>query len=147
LISINVPSRMQTGAPGTISLSFDVGSPTDTTVTLSSSNPSVLTVPPAVVVSAGNTFFRFPITAGVTGSAVITAQAGSRIVNGNISVVTTARISSVFASTRLEPGATVDFGVSLDAGPRDDTTVTITNSNPGVVSAPASVLIPAGGTF
>src|SRR5262249_20848162 len=53
LISINVPSRMQTGAPGTISLSFDVGSPTDTTVTLSSSNPSVLTVPPAVVVSAG----------------------------------------------------------------------------------------------
>jgi hypothetical protein len=73
---------------------------------------------------------------------------GSRTFTSNVNVVSLSQISSVFGGgPRLEPGASVDVSIAMDAGVADDTAVTITNTNSAVLSAPTSLVIPAGGSF
>lgn len=74
------------GGNGNLSAVLSAVSASDTTVTLSSNNTSVATVPSSVVVPAGTSFMSFRVTTVALGTARITATLGSSLSNSNVTV-------------------------------------------------------------
>lgn len=116
----------------------------DVAVTLTSSDTSVLTVPATVTFRAGNTQLQIPVTTLATGTARITAQAGSETrVTNEISVRTTNSISNVYCSQVLS-GQTGECSVSLDVATLADAQLSLSADTSGILTVPATINIPAG---
>lgn len=125
-------------------------------VTLTTSDATEATVPAQVTIPAGATSVEFTITAPVEeiidGSQAVTISASADgFVAANARLIVTdvipARLSLTINPDVIQEsgGATAATAtISRTVGFDTDLTVTITNSNPRRVTAPGSVIIPAG---
>jgi hypothetical protein len=149
LTSINLSSRVQTGLRSSLSIQTDVGPTTDTLITLTSTDPSVLAVPPTMLLQADNTFASIPMTAGSPGETLITATLGASGQSQLLIVVPAPTVTFVNPnpSGRLQTGVVGSIFASFDASSAADTVVAYTSNAAGVVSVNPSDLMTAGGTF
>ena len=142
-----------TAAQGTITLTG--GAPSGgAVVTLSSANPSVVSVPASVSVAAGASSATFAVnTSAVTANTSVTITATyagvSRTTTLTVtptSTPTTASLSAVSVSPTSVTGGTAAQGtITLTgAAPSGGAVVTLSSANPSVVSVPASVSVAAG---
>jgi hypothetical protein len=122
-----------------------------TVVTTTSSNQSVLPVPPSVTVPAGGSVGQVDFTAGnvtAPASAVFTAALGSSSMSVTITV--NPDPAPTLGSVNLFPrevtgGGSVTVQPDLTGpAPSGGATVTLSSSNPTLAPVPASVVIPAG---
>jgi len=142
-----------TTAQGTITLTGAAPSG-GAAVTLSSSNPSVVSVPASVTVAAGTSSAPFGVnTSSVTANTSITITATyagiTRTTTLTVtppSTTTTASLSAVSVSpTSVVGGTTAQGTVTLTgAAPSGGAVVTLSSANTSVVSVPASVTVAAG---
>ena len=135
--------------PGTVTLTATATS--DTVVSLSSTDTSVLTVPATVIVPAGTLSAPFTATtiaftgpgsfACVNGS----AGGGSAVDCVNINPVPSGPVlqSITFAPNPVQGGSPATGTVTF-ATVTDGAGVSLTSSNPAVVQVPASALVPGG---
>ncbi len=124
---------------------------TDFTATLSSSNPSALSVPSTVVVPAGASQVTFTATAGaVNADTVVTVSAGPANEPSGVKVyLITVKPSRELASVAVSPihyGRTGTGRVELSAPAPVGGQVVALKSNRGNVTVPATVLVPEGET-
>lgn len=141
---VDVRSPLQTGARSSLAIYMDVDVLADTTVTLASSAPAVLAVPATATVPAGRSWITVPVTAGNSGVAVVTAQLGSSTAATAVIVVAVPRLEVGASSSALQVGAAGMLHVAMSADVAADAAVTLTNSNPAVLSIATSGVIPAG---
>jgi subtilisin family serine protease len=121
-------------------------------VSLSSSNPSVATVPASVTVSAGASSTAFQVsTASVSSQTTVTISASySGSQQSATLTVVPANSALALASLALSP-TTVSGGVPSNGlvtlsgtAPSGGAVVSLSSSNPSVATVPASVTVPAG---
>ncbi len=134
----------------TLNLSAPAAAPL--TVSLSSTDPTVATVPATVSFAAGSTSASVPVTGVGAGLVTITASAPN-IASATASVTATQTISTsggivVPATVTMAAGGSVNFPVTLAAvAPAGGVSITLASSNPSVATVwPASVFIPQGAT-
>ncbi len=139
-----------TSSTGTVTVSSNV-SACCVGVILSSSDPSVASVPDSVFVPVGSSSVQFPITTtapGVSTSVTITATRGgvtrTSVLTVNPSGPVT--LSAVSLNPTSVTGGNPSTGtVTLSgAAPAGGTAVTLSSSNTAAANVPASVTIPAG---
>src|SRR5262245_18268763 len=118
----------------------------DTTVTLNSSNPAAVGVTDSVVIQSGYTSAPVPVTLTAEGTATITGTLGTSIESTKEKVLSAPSVSSVFVSGRLLAGSASNLSVGVNVAPSSDTSVSLSSSNPAVVTVPSSVTIAAGTT-
>ena len=135
---------------GTVTLSVAAGS-TGVTVALSSatSAPSspVQINPTSVQIPAGSTSGTFTVTGASVGSATITGSA-SRYSSGTVNVTVGVAGTIVLpANAAVAPGQSVPYPVSLAAAaPQGGVTITLSTSDPNIVTVTPSVFIDSGAT-
>ncbi len=115
----------------------------DTTVTLSSSDPAVITVPEAGTILAGSDQVVVPFTGVAIGQAEITAQLAGESRTTTASVVSAIRLLSIEPPGPLQTGARSSLLVRLNARPPTDVVVNLTSSNPAVIGVPATMTFPS----
>ncbi|HEY2547691.1 MAG TPA: S8 family serine peptidase [Candidatus Acidoferrum sp.] len=123
---------------------------------LSSSNPSLATVPPGVTVPTGATAVAFQVTtAPSTSSTTVTISASNSGLTHNASLTVTPQPTAAgptLTALTLSPSTVV--GGSPSAGivtlsapaPSGGALVSLSSSNTAVVTVPANVTVPAGAT-
>ena len=121
-------------------------SPTSVTINLSSSDPTVATVPSTVTIPANASSVSVPVTAVGNGSTIIHASSATL-------ADTTAKVDAIVskqiilqAGIKVGINQSVDFPITLSAAPATDLTVTLTSSDPSTATVTASVVIPKGQT-
>ena len=149
--SIVLPSNLTIapGSPSVLDVKLALPAPVGgVTITLTSSDPSVLTVPPNIFIAQGATAPATPaqVTGLVFGSATVTASAPG--FTGDSKTVTVGA-ALTFSTQALTVGAggvqTTNILLSAPA-PAGGLTVTLTSNNTQVATVPASVSIGAGAT-
>jgi hypothetical protein len=146
-VSVNYVAAGQPSV-GTVTLQVPAA-PGDQTVTLSSANPAVATIPSGVVVPAGATSVNFPIhTGAVRGNTPVLITAG---LNGTARTTTLTvrplRVSSVLTSGGIVAGGkSLTATVTLEAVATAGGVVVTLSSNAGSLQVPSSVVVPAGAT-
>lgn len=142
----NVP----TGTSTSVTLFFNPTSNASMNVSLSSSNASIITVPSSVAVPANASFVTFNMNAIATGSAAINVQMPVSVGGATTSCLATAGPNAPVSvlvlgpNTDLVAGVTASETVTIGAAQGSDTLVTLTSSDPTILTAPASVTIAAG---
>jgi len=120
-----------------------------TTITLSSSNPSV-TVPASVTVPTGATHAVFPITvsaAAAPGGVTITAQTGSQVATAILSVRTISIFSFSLSTASVVGGnPTYNNQVVLTDVVAAGGTIALTSTDPAATPGSGTLAIPAGGS-
>jgi hypothetical protein len=140
-----------TTSQGTVTLS-SAAPAGGTVVTLSSSNTAVATVPTSVTVPAGATSATFTAsTSAVMFQTLVTITASADGANESATLKVNpapspvAPISLSINPTSVKGGSTSQGTVSLSSpAPSGGTVVTLSSSNTGIASVPASVTVPAG---
>ena len=127
--------------------------PGGTTVSLSSSDPSVASVPSSVQIGGGNSAASFTISTSASVSSFqsvqITAQSGAGVKSEWISVYPDPNavvLSSITPNTTTTTGGTsisTTLFLSGNSGP-SGARVTLSSSNTAAAQVPASVTVPAG---
>lgn len=118
------------------------------TVSLSSLNPSALEVPSSVTIPEGQTSLTFMVSANpVSVDTAVTVNAsldGSKV--SKDVTVTSPRIAMLaFSPPTIVGGQTATGTVSLDAdAPAGGMSVSLSGSNPGALTVPGFVVVPAG---
>src|SRR3954453_13256988 len=123
-------------------------------MTLTSSNPAVLQVPPTVRVPAGNNSTSFPITttaASVFTTVEVDASAGgvtrSAFINLAAAPTAPSLVSLTIAPTSVPGGSNATGTVQLSsAAPSGGVSVTLATGNLSVAQPPPIVTVPAGQT-
>jgi len=123
---------------------------------LSSSNTSVATVPPSVNIAAGSTMTPFPVSTNATSSSTtVTISASYSGSTQTASLTVTPQpppggptlTSLSFNPNTVVGGLSSSGAVTLSGkAPSGGALVSLSSSNPAVVSVPPSVTIPAGAT-
>ncbi len=130
-------------------VSLDVPAPSDTLVSLVSSDPSALSVPGGVTVPSGSSSALFSVNAlAASTSVTVTASLGSSEATASASVSETDPATHADDLTVspdvVVPGDGSTGTVTLDCeAPPSGTTVTLSSSDPGI-GVPPSVIVPAG---
>jgi uncharacterized repeat protein (TIGR03803 family) len=136
---------------GTVTLSSAAPSG-GSTVSLSSSNTSVATVPSSVIVSSGQTSANFTVTTtSVTTNTNVTITATLGSSSGQATLTITPAGAVTLSSLTLNPTSVTGGGASQGtvtlSGPAGTGGAVVTlSSNSGAASVPASVTVPAGNT-
>jgi len=117
------------------------------TINLSSSSPTFATVPPTVTLPAGQTTVNTTLTTVGVGNTTISAQATGYVTG-------TSQISVRPVSINFGSGAVVAPGLSRnvpatlsDPAPAGGLVISLSSSNPAVLTVPASVTVPEGHTL
>ncbi|MGE5187170.1 MAG: beta strand repeat-containing protein [Acidobacteriota bacterium] len=134
-------NRYTVGSIG--SLSVQTGTNTPTTVSLSSSDPTVISVPSSIVVA--NYSETAPLNVLKAGSVTITANSGAAAATYQITVVNSSSISYFGPTFNVSVNGNTNAYVQLDTAPPLGTQITFTSSNPSVVQAPPAVTITSQG--
>lgn len=122
---------------------------------LSSNNTSVATVPPSVSIAAGSTMAAFPVSTDATSnSTTVTISASNSGLTQTASLTVTPQPPGgpTLTSLSFNPNPVVGGSPSVGAvtlsgpAPNGGALVSLSSSNPGVVSVPPSVTIPTGAT-
>jgi hypothetical protein len=150
LLSLN-PTTVTSGNPSTGTVSLNGPAPAGgAQVTLSSSDPSVASVPPTVTVPAGATSATFTVNTSVVATSNTVSISASYA--GLTQTASLSLIPLVITSLSLNPpsvtGGNPSFGtVTLNGpAPAGGAQVTLSSSDPSVASVPPSILVPAGAT-
>ena len=119
------------------------------TVTMTSSNPAVISLPATVMVPAGATQLSVPITvAEVTAATGVGIQAMVRTaITKTVQVLPpppAMDIRDLSVAATLQPGSATVVVYLTAAAPAGGVTVTMTSSDPVLISVPATVVMPAG---
>jgi IPT/TIG domain-containing protein/Calx-beta domain-containing protein len=142
--------RIGRGSVGSANLTTSVPSPTTDHVTLSSSNPSVVTVPAFVDVPAGSLGKTFDVTAVGFGSAVITAtfppSRGSTTTTTTVDVFAATAVSFEKQALNLALSQTATATIHFDPPPSEPLLLFLSQSNPPVAAIPAFVTVGTNGT-
>lgn len=140
-------ATINNGATYNLTLTLPFSAPTGgLSVNLSSSGPTVATVPATVTVAGGATTTMVPVTAAGLGVATITAsKQGFASVPVQVMVVAPPSLTITSSALTLDPGktATLTITSSVVAGPTG-LSVTLTSSNVAVATVPSTVMIPSG---
>ena len=144
LVSLPPALRSNETLQGQVTL--DVAAPAGgTVVSLTSSDPSVATVPASVTVPAGQTAAHFDITGVSPGTAAISAGVPGSAMKTAIIGVDQVSISAVTLDNPTVPvGMTASGMVHLTGVVDEDTVVTLTSSDPTVATVNSSVTVPDG---
>ena len=142
--SLSLPA----GTEATMTVTLSVAQAVATTVTLTSSAPSVASVPASVSIPAGLTSATFQVTGVSPGSNVsITASValpGVTPANANVTVTPLAIAFQPAVLTMGGPvGSTANLTVVLGAAVISPVIVTLNTSNPAAASVPSSVTVAA----
>lgn len=149
--TISVPGILAPSSSSTGTIQLSGPAPAGgISVHLTSSIPSVLSVPSTVLIAAGNSSSSFPITTfGIASNTAVTVSA--TIGTTTHSANTTIQASKLTAIT-LNPSyalnlTTTKCSLALSGpAPAGGMVIHLTNSNPALASVPATVTIPAGAT-
>lgn len=136
-----------TTSTGTVTLTSAAPSG-GTVVTLSSSNTSVATVPASVTVAQGNTTANFTVTSlNQTGNSTISGTVVATK-TAILSVASSPDVSSVSASPSTIPYPQISVGtITLtQAAGSGGAVVSLSSSNTGVATVPATMTVPMGAT-
>ena len=140
------PLSIKTGTTASLTAILFPISLQTSTLTLTSSSPSIATVPGSIAVAPGQIFVSIPVTGVSAGATQITAT-----MNGKSATSTVRVTGGVATVTSLTPpslsvtqGGSGTLTVTLNAIQSTNTTVTFTSSTASVASVPASVVVPAG---
>ena len=154
-VSLNPTATTGTsGSSGTVQLS-EPAPGAGATISLSSSNPSVASVPSSVTASSGQTSANFTVsTASVTASTTvtITATLGSSSASATLTVNPVPATVPALQSVTISPGSVSGGGTATAtatlnvAAPAGGAQVLLASSNTSAASVPASVTVPAGAT-
>ena len=139
------------GATQSLTLSLSAPAPPgNLTVSLSSANAKIATVPSSVTFLAGGMTVSVPVTGVASGTTTITANSTSATVQpGQVTVaVTTFGGIILLPTSSVTVGQSVPFPVKLSTlAPASGVTVTLSSSNGSAVSiSPSTVFIPGGQT-
>jgi hypothetical protein len=153
LSSINLNPSVVTGGTSTTANTVTLGNPAPSTgasVMLTSSNPSVASVPATVALPEGATSTFFTITtSSVTSSAivVISSTYAGTTQTATLNVVAPVTVSSLQCSpTSLSPGAASTCTITLSAAaPAGGVSVAVSD-NSAMLTTPASMGVAAGAT-
>jgi len=148
LLSVS-PSTVTGGASSTGIINLSSAAPSGgAVVSLSSSDPSVASVPPSVTVPAGATSATFTVaTAPVAASASVTITATS---SGTTETASLTVVPPTLASLSMAPasltGGSSSVGTVVVSGPAPSggMVVSLSSSDSSVAAVPSSVTVPAG---
>src|ERR1035441_7309438 len=135
---------MTSGTTGSLTVFLTAAAVGGTVVTLSSSNPTLLSVPASVTVPAGAIQAVVSATVGTASTAtnVVVRGTGLTTKTATIQVVPApvdlASLSSAATMTSRTTGSLTVFLTA--AAPVGGTVVTLSSSNPALLSVPASVM-------
>ena len=121
----------------------------DQTISLSSDNPSVASVPPSVTIPANQTFAAVLVSTGSVGSAIIRATSPSNITPASLNVTVAALATITLPSNvKLSLGQSSPFPVALTTpAPTGGVTITLASSDAtSVTISPSAVFVPSGST-
>ncbi len=147
IASLQPPSQLITqGGSGTLTVTISAAQSTDTTVTVTSSAAGIASVPATVTVPAGQTSAPITVSANTPGTAVITASLNGTSASSTITV--TPNLPTIVAleppTTSINLGATGSLTVKISAVQSSPTTIQVTAAPSGIVTVPATVIVPAG---
>ena len=141
-------STITIGASTTLQLTISAAQASDTTVLLDSTPAGILSIPPDVVVPAGEVTTDVPVEGLDFGQGTITAMLNGSTVSALVNV-----IAPPLEVVALEPefvrvtvGSTTGFTVRINAAQVGHTEVALASSDPAVLSVPETVTIEAGQT-
>jgi len=119
-------------------------------ITLTSSNPSIATVPPSVTVPAASNTISFDVTGLTTGSSQITAKMpaslGGQSLTATVFVYEPATLSFQPGSLTIPNGTSQSITVKLDPPPSQPFDLRVQTTNTSVVTIPSTVNMPTSGT-
>ena len=155
LLTLSIaPTTLAEGSAGQGTVTRNTQAQPALTVTLTSSNPSLVAVPATVIIPAGSASATFPVqavedqVAGPGGSSTITARATNFTPASAAVAVTdndTPRLALSVGTTLLtEGGAAATATLSRNTPTDVDLTVSVASSDTNSVTVPATVTIPAG---
>jgi hypothetical protein len=148
------PSRVAPGTSPTGTISLNGVAPAGgVSVSLTSSVPSAATVAPTIIVSQGQASAAFPVSVVATRSActVLTASGVFTPPGGQpqrqLALAISAPANKTFAlSMPNQAVGTTTATVTLAVATKEPHALTVSSSNPALMTAPASITVPAGGT-
>jgi hypothetical protein len=157
-LTLNMPTNATKGdglLSGAGRLSISAVLPTNLVVTLSSSDTTEVTVPPTVIVPAGQTNVTFDITIiddnllDGTQTATVTATA-SGYANGRATIAVadneTATLQVLLPASVTEGAGTIQGTLLCSSAPAASFTVNLSSSDTTEIQVPATVNLPAGQT-
>jgi hypothetical protein len=154
LVIASADGATEGDGPVTATLSVTLLQATDTVVTLTSSDPTAVTVPASVTIPAGMPSTTFAITPVDDGLAdgpqvtTITASAGGLPADGTkiftVQDNESATLTLSLPASVSEGGANVQGTVTRSEVNTSPVTVTLASGNPAELTVPATVVIPAG---
>lgn len=146
---LRLPTLSPTGGfPASTRIQLAAPAPSAQTWLLTSSNTSIATVPPAVIVNSGSLLVTFSITTipvGVSTSCSIFARSGGLVLAKTLTVLAPS-LQFVSVSPQASVGGTPITGVAQITGPAPTggRTINLSVSKPDVATVQASSLIVAG---
>jgi len=140
------PLNLTVGSSGTLTATLSPAPTVAGTLTVTSSDSGVATVPSSVPVAINQTTVAIPVTAVALGNAQITASLNDGSVSATVAVsAAPPTIASLQPqSATVTQGGTGNLTVTISAAQPSATTVSLTSSASSIASVPASVTIPTG---
>ncbi|MDH5668282.1 MAG: Ig-like domain-containing protein, partial [Nitrospira sp.] len=147
IASLEPPSETVTqGGTGSLTVTLSAAQPSDTSVVLTSSDSGVASVSGTVTVLAGQTSAPISVSANTAGTATITASLNGTSASSTITV--TPNLPTVVSlkpvTTQIDLGVSSTLTVTISAAQSGPTTLDVTASPTGIVTLPATVIVPAG---
>jgi hypothetical protein len=144
---VSFSSPVVTGTAGQLSAYLNAPVATRTEIALESSNPSVLEVPSEISLPVGSSSINLPLIAGNPGYAILSLTLNDVTFTTDVIVVDHAGFAQAYVSPgNIAKGDTTVLLVSLTAQATDDVALKFTYEVDGIVSGPATGVIPAGST-
>lgn len=133
-----------------VDLTFPIAPRTDTVVSLTAT-PALVTLPPTVLIRAGQRSVQFTVTSsgGFEGTAVINATVDGRTYTGSISVTPSEPVLTLVEATPSAVNGGSNFELKLTIAPparAGGAIVSLSSNQAGHITLPATVTIPAGQT-
>ena len=136
------------GSTQNVGFVLSAPTPSALTLTVSSDNPGVASVPPSVTIPANGSNAAVPVTGVAAGSTVIRVSAPPNLVEKTLNVTVIAPATITLPNVTAPLGQTVPFPVTLGTpAPPGGVFVTLASSQSSTVRvSPSSIFIPGGST-
>jgi hypothetical protein len=151
VVSLTPPaSQLTLGATSPLTVTISAAQVGPTVVTLTSTPSGLVTVPPSVIIPAGQTTASFTVTSVALGTAMVRATLGSSLAEAAIDVVppVVALVDFQPASQSLVVGAIGTLTITLNAAQSSPTDIALSVDQPTVLQIPVtqSVTVPPNQT-
>jgi hypothetical protein len=149
-LSLN-PATVTGGSSSIGTVTLNGAAPTNTLITLTSSNTAAATVPASVNIAQGSSTATFTITSkpvSTNTNVTISAKSPTGTAKTAVLTVNRAMLSKMSLNPSTVPGKSLSTGtVTLDGpAPTSGFAVTLSTSNSSTATVPLSITVPAGAT-